>query len=245
MFRKQLKALQLLLNFVESKLNDKEHSSEFFATLLSFLSNQSESSSSTTAPDDDLTMSSVKQLLDNLISLYISREVLFSSDEIFQLQTWYLLYSVKNSLCCDDSFRFSKACQTLEKFFENDEMFPPFVSVTEGYEKDDEITSNHLVTVSLSFFNSRVDATLQCLSAALPLYTRHQWARQPLDKVFDVVSSRRLRLGNDSQRDELDILTNKITLEKRKIISGKPAQTFRTYNSTAHPLKTKQVGLLR
>ena len=90
----------------------------------------------------------------------------------------------------------------------------------------------------------RTAATLVCLAAALPLYTRSLWAKQPLDKLFATVAQRRLQLSPD-QREELDDLTTKVTLARRKTVSGKPAQTVRAFNSTAHPLKTKKVGLLR
>ena len=166
---------------------------------------------------------------------------------------------MKNSLCCDDSFRFCKACQVLADYFDCDAMFPTLVtvdytvlndSITDGEGKDTNKEESPSASPSPSpplsptARRHRVAATLACLAAALPLYTRSLWAKQPLDKLFATVAQRRLQLDPD-QREQLDELTTKITLARRKAISGKPAQTVRVFNSTAHPLKTKKVGLLR
>jgi len=232
--KKQSKALQLLLTFSEAELRDNCHSSNFFSTTNKFIQDENIVADQVHSLPEPL-----QKTLEALVDLYLSRGSLFSTEERFQIETWHLLYSLKGALCCDDSFRFSKACRTVEARFNNEEMFPP-------PPPPDSLDETHPQTFEppTTLRRSRIAATLACLRVALPLYTRAQWAKQPLDQLFAVAASRRLEVDGD-QREELDELTTKITLAKRKHDSGKPVQTVRTYNSTAHPLKTKHVGILR
>lgn len=217
------------------------HSQNFYDILNDFFKADQASS------DSPLALATATQA-DKLVCLYHSKSSIFAKEQKFQLQTWYLLYSVKNSLCCDDSFRFSKACQVLAELFDCVDMFPPVVTVDYTpmgdalLDKKEEI--GLIGEVGASPRRARVAATLTCLAAALPLYPRSLWSRQPLDKLFSTVTHRRLQLPPD-QREQLDELSTTITLARRKAVSGRPAQTVRELNSTAHPLKTKKVGLLR
>lgn len=233
--------LQLLFNLAESEL-DEINCNGFFDILNDLVVQQGQQQHQQQQEGQTATMA------DKLVSLYDARGDLFSSKQRFQLQTWFLLYSVKNSLLCDDSFRFCRACQVVSELFQV--MFPAIV--TADYSEDakkkdneeDKDEGEEDKEPSAALKRDRTAATLVCLAAALPLYSRTLWAKQPLDKLFAAVAQHRLLLPSD-QREQLDELTTAITLTRRKAVSGKPAQTVRAFNSTAHPLKTKKVGLLR
>lgn len=255
--RKQAKALQLLLNLAESELNET-NCTDFFHILKDFfVAEDRRLQSSDDATAVQALSPPTATIVDKLISLYFTRSNLFCNIQRFQLQNWFLVYSVKNSLCCDDSFRFSRACQVVSDLFDCDAMFPPLViadysidnseSSSDDFRKEDggdEQEEDKEGRPGVALRKARTNATLACMTATLPLYSRSLWAKQPLDKLFAAVAQRRLLLPPD-QREQLDDLTTKITTMRRKAVSGKPDQTVRAFNSTAHPLKTKKVGLLR
>ena len=189
----------------------------------------------------------------------------------FSLDNWYLLYSVQCSLSSDDSYAFNKACVVVEKLFNCTSMFPTIVTVdyscssgssgssndeapvgsesgsgsSEGNTSEGVVESgSETYSPTHSLKRERVHATLECLRTAQPLYSRAQWAKQPLDKLFASVVQRRLLLDADHTA-LLDSLYTKVALQRRKDVSGKPVQTVRSFNSTAHPLQTKRVGILR
>ena len=231
--RKQCKALQLFLKLSEAELNES-NCVKFFQVLNDFFK-------------EEQLPTATAVVAKNVVTYYKSQECIFSHEHKFLIQNWFLLYSVREDLRCDDSFQFSKACQYVSELFDCEEMFPVMKTVDytdETQESNSRHVQGSVDTPGDALKKARVSATLSCLTTALPLYSRCMWAKQPLDQLFKIVALRRLQVDDD-QREQVDELTTKITLARRKGISGKPAQTVRSYNSTAHPLKTKNVGLMR
>mmetsp|Transcript_34986 Transcript_34986/g.65313 ORF Transcript_34986/g.65313 Transcript_34986/m.65313 type:complete len:330 (+) Transcript_34986:22-1011(+) len=244
--KKQPKVLQLLFNLAEAELSSNGHAADFFQALQEFVSLDSQRDASQNSSSTPLAVTAPTSLsiASKLIDFFISRKDCFSSQEVFEIQNWYLVYSVRNSLCCDDSFKFSKACQMVSELFDCSSMFPVTVTVDYSQEGEDGTPTTDDSAPTAVLKRDRVTATLQCLRAAQPLYTRALWAKQPLDKLVAIVVQRRLQLDPD-QREQLDDLSTSFALAKRKAVSGKPTQTVRAFNSTAHPLQTKKVGILR
>lgn len=88
----------------------------------------------------------------------------------------------------------------------------------------------------------RQKVLISVVEVALRAY-HNGWARQPINDVVTAFSERRL-LVSDELREALDSYTSFWVLEQRKESWAGP-KTIRTYDSVAHPLTTKRVGLLR
>jgi hypothetical protein len=72
---------------------------------------------------------------------------------------------------------------------------------------------------------------------------QHGWAKQPINDVVTAFSERRLLISEDL-REALDSYTSFWVLQQRKESWTGP-KTIRSYDSLAHPLTTKRIGLLR
>jgi hypothetical protein len=94
---------------------------------------------------------------------------------------------------------------------------------------------------------SRLNAILFCLKICYQVYLRSGWTKQPIESLYLHVTQRRLLIPYDDLREQLDDLNTQFTQKQRKKLSGNGGvtQTIRTYNSSAHPLRTKKVGILR
>jgi hypothetical protein len=94
---------------------------------------------------------------------------------------------------------------------------------------------------------SRLNAILLCLKICYQVYLRSGWTKQPIESLYLHITQRRLHIPFAELREQLDDLNTQLTQKQRKKLSGNGGvtQTIRTYNSSAHPLRTKKVGILR
>ena len=104
----------------------------------------------------------------------------------------------KRLLLTDDSFEFLQLTRSLTKVIES--------------LKDNNTAIKH------ENYRKLVKCILDCLEAAIRQYSK-LWSRQPNDALFERAAFHRLLLEED-QRDRLDDLTNRITLLRRKGLSG-------------------------
>lgn len=176
---------------------------------------------------------------------------IFTFHDQFQVKTWLLLSVVKRDLTSDDSFVFSKACTSVTNMFVEESVFP--VSIQPEDETPPPSTIQDVAfgrgpvkaeILPIELRRARINAVFVCMRVAFRLYKRAAWAKQPVDKLFIEVSRKRLKMDED-QRNETDELTTMITTSHRKMTSSGTQQNIRTYDSTAHPLTSKNVGILR
>ena len=217
--KKFLKAVRLLNQLIESSM-DESNGDEFFLHLSNLMKNCPE--------DRDITNSTYSQAYVDLITLYCSRKTNISNlAYLYQLQTFNALVCIRASLSTDDSFTYNRACSDLKALIIQ-------TAVTDKDKRESRAVKD---------IRNRENAIFVCLDAAFRLY-HWSWAKQPCDTVYACASERRLNFSDDS-RESLDALTMAITAAQRKDTSWSGPQTIRTYNSTAHPLLSKNVGLLR
>jgi hypothetical protein len=231
MFRKSLRALELLTNLSRSELKDNTYSSEFFVVAKNYMDWKG------------LDLNELSSAAE-LISIYITSENFFTAEQSFEIHTWNLLVNTRLNLQTDDPFTFNKACQvTLANY-----PIKPInigISAEVSFDPAAEDTVPPPITTPLPLLHSRIDAVLLCMKQAFSLFTRNAWSRQPIESLFTPIIRTRLQLQED-QRAQLDDLASGLTLAKRKLVSGvEGPRTIRTYNSTAHPSITKKVGVLR
>ena len=202
----------------------------------------------------DMKNSDVLHAAAALISVSETRLDAFTWTQTFQVHTWALLSSVQRDLGSDDSFVFSKACYRVVDLAIEKEVFPPPVhpedeppppqGLRDVSRTDGLVSVKEEGRISSELRRERIGAVLTCMRVAFKPYRRAAWAKQPVEKLFTEVSRKRLQIDED-QRNELDELTSMLTLMQRKITCGGTQHNIRTYDSTAHPLTTKKVGILR
>ena len=213
------KAVRLLKRLIESSM-EESNGDEFFSHLSSLMKNCPE--------DRDITNSTYSQAYVDLITLYCAKKTNISNlAYLYQLQTFNALVCIRASLSTDDSFTYNRACSDLKALIIQTAM----TDKGEGESRAEKDIRN------------RENAIFVCLETAFRLY-HWSWAKQPCDTVYACASERRLNFSDDSS-ESLDVLTMAITAAQRKDASWSGPQTIRTYNSTAHPLLSKNVGLLR
>ena len=223
------KAIRLMNQLVESSM-DESNGDEFFSHLSNLMKN--------CPADRDITSSTYSQAYIDLITLYCAKKAFIANVAyLYQLQTFNALVCIRASLSTDDSFTYNKACSDLKALIIQTAVCDKSDSAQTQFEVDREI-------VSASNMKNRENAIFVCLDTAFRLY-HWSWAKQPCDTVYACASERRLNFSDDS-RESLDVLTMAITAAQRKdTTSWSGPQTIRTYNSTAHPLLSKNIGILR
>lgn len=245
--RKVVKALSLFTNLSEAKLSSK-NSSQFFPVLETFIKSL----------PSELTKVNPEDAIRSLIKFYFDREGYFTDQEQFQIHTWYLQYYIVNLIkTTDDPYLFNKACQFVtNEFNENYLVRKRAMNEVESETPVIETVNNDLVqildTEDPYYFPddmkvSRLNVILLCLKTCYHVYLRSGWTKQPIESLFLHVTQRRLLIPYEDIRDQLDNLNTEFTQKQRKRLSGNggAVQTIRTYNSTAHPLRTKKIGVLR
>lgn len=157
----------------------------------------------------------------------------------FRVASWRLATSTRRGLSSDDTLEFVKACKVLRNQIEELHIFQPspdtgLPPVTEFSKAEERHKTERLVAV------------LTCLTDAFKQHKRG-WAQQPLDEVFRAASERRFVFSDQYLLDQLDSLTSQWTAHRRKQAAsgGGAARTVRTADSTTHPLRQKQIGILR
>jgi hypothetical protein len=237
--RKSAKALNLFKELLSSKITP-ENASDFLGGITTFFS--------WTGADisNEILNSAVE-----LMQVVHDSLNMFTAHDQFQVRTWMLLSVVRKDLVSDDSFVFSKACASVLNGFLEESVFPSPVSPEEEPPPPTTIQDiafgNGPVKTEgfpIELRRRRINAVFVCMRVAFRLYKRAAWAKQPVDKLFTEVSRKRLRMDED-QRNEADELTTMITASHRKMTSSGTQQNIRTFDSTAHPLISKNVGLLR
>jgi hypothetical protein len=160
------------------------------------------------------------------------------SSSAFRVASWRLSTSIRRGLASDDTLEFAKACKILKTKIEEIHDFQPsaetgLLSITE-FSKSAE-----------SHKSERLAAIVVCLTDAFKQHKR-DWAKQPLDEVIKAASERRM-LFSGLYQEKLDFVTSQWTAYRRKRTAsgGGELRTVRTAESTAHPLRQIQRGILR
>jgi hypothetical protein len=156
----------------------------------------------------------------------------------FRVASWRLSTSTRRGLASDDTLEFAKASKILKNSIEEIHDFKP--SAETGLLPATEFSRS-----KESQKTERLAAIVACLSDAFKQHKR-DWAKQPLDEVFKAASDRRM-LFSDPYQEQLDSLTSQWTAYRRKRAAsgGGEVRTVRAAESTAHPLRQVQTGILR
>jgi hypothetical protein len=141
----------------------------------------------------------------------------------FKIQTLQLLTSVRKDLATDCTVQFTKTCKQVQSLVD---------ALQQPRDEEQDLLSER-----------RQAGLLACMADAYKLYKR-QWARQPVDFLLKAGAIKRLCFRG-TQLDTMDNLTTAITLDQRASSSNTGPRTIRTYDSTAHPLRQKNIGILR
>ena len=245
--KKFTKALRLMIQLIESSM-DETNSDIFFTHLSDLMRN--------CPPDRDITMPPYSQGYSDLISLHYSKKALLSDEKnCYKLETYYILVCLRANLATDDSYTFNKACNELKALIilmcsssSSSSDSSSSSAVIDSEINTDDPASNDATVASIeaqakAAVVKRESAVLVCLDTAFRIY-HWTWAKQPCDALYACAAERRL-LVTDESRDGLDTLNMAITAAQRKDTSWSGPHTIRTHNSTAHPLLSKNVGLLR
>lgn len=232
--KKFVKAVKLLSQLIESSM-DNSNGNDFFLHLANLMKN--------CPVDRDITSAAYAQAYVDLITLYRDRkDRICEPAHRYQLETFYVLVCLRASLATDDSYTFNKACSELKAIIIQTFTDDKNATSSSSISFDDQSEKSSVSKVSAHVLN-RENAIFVCLETAFRLY-HWSWAKQPCDAVYACAAERRLHFSDDS-RESLDTLTMAITAAQRKDTSWSGPQTIRTYNSTAHPLLSKNVGILR
>lgn len=194
----------------------------------------------------------------SLICQYYENKTFFTEKQNFQIKSWYIqTYIIKELKKSDDSFHFSKVCQFIQTEFQvnlfedttssNTETTQDVINSDSKNSNDSENTNNP-IHFSDEIKKHRLEVILLCLKVCYQIYSRSRWAKQPVESLYLTVSQWRLQIPYNDYRERLDEINTKLIQLQRKLISGgggSDVKTIRTYNSTAHPLKTKKIGILR
>ena len=232
--KKFSKAIRLLNQLVDSSM-DETNGDVFFLHLSSLMKN---------CPlDRDITSSEYSQAYIDIIGVYRSKkENITCQNYLYQLETFYTLVCLRAALATDDSFTYNKACIELKAIItliqrKND------IEMSSSSSGNVVTANSELNSISAEDISNRENAIFVCLDTAFRIY-HWSWAKQPCDSIYACAAEGRLHFS-DSSRDALDALTMAITAAQRKDTSWSGPHTIRTYNSTSHPLHTKNVGILR
>lgn len=244
-----VKALSLFINLTEAKLSSKS-SSHFFPVFETFINSL----------PFELTKLLPEDSIRSLVKLFFDHEGYFTDQQQFQIHTWYLQYYIVNLIkTTDDPYLFNRACQFITNEFNENYL------VKKQQQQHDEINSlpsenESMKNENVEILNAedpfyfsddmkrlRLNVILLCLKTCYHVYLRSGWTKQPIESLFLHVTQRRLLIPYEDIREQLDNLNTDFTQKQRKRLSGNggAVQTIRTYNSTAHPLRTKKVGILR
>jgi hypothetical protein len=231
--KKISKAMCLLTQFIDTSLLST-NANRFFKAIGICMQNE------TFISDDGIKDEAIKSDYLCLIEAIMNKQTCFDETEAFQVKSWELCIHTQNLLQTDDSFQFRKAMNVLKTCIEN--VSSKYLSDSNEFSSA-EVDTSADVLIAKVHMRYRLQAIIKCMQVAYRCYNR-DWAKNPIEMTFLEASNRRLYFDPDL-REELDKLTTSLTLERRKNTSWAGPQTIRTFNSVAHPLLQKKVGLLR
>jgi hypothetical protein len=206
----------------------------------------------------DVSKSPSKEAIYSLMRTCYQHISHFNPVQRFQIITWHLQTNIAHQLhTTDDPYLFNRCCQFITHEFNENYLVKKYdIENTDPIPTAEDaslVTTSSASTVDDPFFfsnetkRSRLEAILFCLQICYQVYLRSGWTKQPIESLYLHITQRRLLLPSDDLRERLDDLSTQFTQKQRKKLSGTGGmiQTIRTYNSTAHPLRTKKIGILR
>jgi hypothetical protein len=209
--KKFVKASGLFCKLIDSELNNSNAAS-FFSCLCRLMCE---------CASRDVTD---KLYRDSYVSLFdsVNKKLgCFDSDEQYILQTYAFYAQVRNLLLTDDSFQYSKAVGLIKSTLQT-------ISSTSDMSES-----------QMNRWEERQRVLICCIETALANY-KWSWAKQPCDSLISVVSEKRMLFG-EGVREQLDDLVNSVVALQRKNASWIGPKTFRAFDSTSHPLRSKKI----
>jgi hypothetical protein len=164
-----------------------------------------------------------------------NKEHLFTKEEQYRLKSFTIFARTRNELLTDDSFKFAEACRKVQEMIESPASY-------ENSIQNEENLSDKVVELSREELGDQVIERQRVLLAAIETScqnNRWTWAQQPIESLIRAASERRY-LFNPTLREELDGITERITLVKRKNVCYTGLKKVKVSNSIAHPLFSKK-----
>ena len=168
-----------------------------------------------------------------LVEAVYKKRVVLNPTQVFRVDTLHILVTLQNKLITDDSFKFARCCSNIKSFIA---AIPSYAQDLEGLAKSAEQCE--------SMMKRRLKAIINCMKTAFKLYSTRPWSKQPVDSLFTSASDVRLHVPL-VEREAMDELITILRNTQRKNDSYTGPTTIRTFNSTAHPLRSSKFDVLR
>jgi hypothetical protein len=205
------KAVALLIKLMQAELK-KENATVFYSAVCKMMCD---------CATRDVTNKAFKAAYISIFDCIYGNLDKFTSAEKYSLQTYGFYAHTRNMILTDDGFQYAKYVGQIKTSIE--------ASTFDIGGLDEE---------QVSQWEERQRVLVCCIETALTNY-RWNWAKQPCDALVSAASQRRL-LFSESVRQQLDELVNMVAIMQRKNASSTGTKTYRAYDSTSHPLRSKR-----
>jgi hypothetical protein len=196
--KKFIKAMKLMLQLVESSMGIST-GDLFFVQLTNLMKG--------CPTDRDITSSAYSQGYIDLVTMYYEKKsCILEKNNLFQLDTYYILIYLRASFATDDPWSYSQSCKTLKSYIEKISMNSSSSDGPSSSSHDSSLqdtidatsinTSGHQEAEqeAVVMIMDRESAIIGCLEIAFKIY-HWEWAKNPCDTVYACAAERRLRLG--------------------------------------------------
>jgi len=224
------RASTIFVELIRNSLN-QANSSLFFNTIQSLLSE---------CPSRDvLDTKFVNYYIDIFNAIEQKLHLFENHNQRFRLTTFSIFIRMRNDLKTSDSFQFAKTCTAVKLLFESLELRP---NTSSGIDEENDSTKekeSNTLTVDEDCLEERQRVLLAVLSVATDSY-RWAWAQNSVESLINIAAERRLSFHIGPIREELDSITERITLQKRKNVSYTGSKKVVSTSAIAHPLFIKK-----
>ena len=169
----------------------------------------------------------------NLVETLCNKRTDLNPSQIFRVDTLHILVVLQNGLITDDSFDYARCCTSVTSF----------ITCIPSYSRNLEEVEIPIKQRE-SLIIHRVNAIINCMRTAFKLYSTRPWSKQPVDVMFTSSADVRLHLPL-GVRETMDTLITLLRNTQRKNASFTGPMTIRTFNSTAHPLRSSKNDILK
>lgn len=203
-----------------------------------------------------------------MVSRAVQRGLLMDADHVYRVNSWRITMVLMPALTTgDDSYRFSAVCKDFrESFLHLTASSDPIQCSLRGVDPVPDQPNERLAIERMLAITSFLET-----AACSRCYSR-QWARQPVDAVFaalkqvpslmqspvhpdasantnddsdDVRMRQKMNVMWVHIKERVDSACTALATAQRKHASYSGPHTVRTLNSSAHPIRSKHVGVLR
>lgn len=190
---------------------------------------------------------------DLFVSIFEKKHI-FPVDCQYRLQTFKIFAKDRPELCTDDSYQFSKSCQVIKSLIEDNSAFQIYksatINTTSGInfelgqscnEEELEVSTKSNLIPEDELIERQKVLILALETACLNF--KWSWAKSSINELVKSASERRMHF-REPIREDLDSITERITLMERKSASWTCAKKVLSQNSVVHPLFVKKCDVI-